>query len=227
MSDYRMRQQDIIPEEKISDVSVTIIGCGGIGSHTALALARMGVKHMTIIDPDKVSKHNVSSQGFDIADVGKYKVDVTRDKIVRAARIVPTISKQLVTEATKQFTTDIVIAAVDNQQARKVILEKCGYNTRLINPAMGAEFLTMNVYDMVSVDDIADFKKTWFSDDDGVQETCTAKATIYTTLLVSSYIAKVVKDTVTENSYVKTMSYDIANNTPILMYNSKGINLLE
>jgi len=223
-----MRQRDLIPDGSLS-TSVVIIGCGGIGSHTAMALARMGMKDVTIIDPDTVSIHNVSSQGFDVADVGKSKVDVTRSKIMRATRTVVKTSKALVrTVSDMNLHDDIYILAVDSMASRKDIFGLLeSRNAIVINPAMGAEIMTMDVYDMTSASANDDFKARWFSDDDGVQEECTSKATIYTTLLISSFIAKVAKDVITSNDYTRRIVYDIKNNRPTEMWSSNDDNLLE
>ena len=46
----------------LSSVKVIIFGVGGVGSWCAEGLVRSGVKHLTIVDSDKVSITNVNRQ---------------------------------------------------------------------------------------------------------------------------------------------------------------------
>jgi len=226
--EYLTRQADLITKSA-RQTRITIIGAGGIGSHTAIALTRMGYHNLTLIDNDVVSLSNVSSQGFDMCDVGKSKVEAVKQKTLRAVRVPIKVSNLRVNENSYIESTDIVILAVDSMQSRKVIhklySESTGYGN-LINPAMGGEYATMNIYKN-NRDDNKEFEKAWFTDEQGVQESCTAKATIYTTLLISGFICKAVKDITMGLPYVRNMAYDIKNNAPTLMFSSTGDNLLE
>ena len=220
--EYLSRQSGLIKDEERKK-SITIIGVGGIGSHTALALARMGFHNLTLIDDDVVSLQNCSSQGFDIGDVGRYKVDVMRQKLMRAVRCVPTVSKERVGSNSKVKYTDILIMAVDSMQARKEIYEL--YKDKalfVINPSMGGEYMNIDVYEIGSRAENKSFDDAWFSDEEASTETCTTKATIYTTLLIGGYICKIVKDIATHHDYIKNITYDIKNNKMTHSFNNKG-----
>ena len=67
------RQRDWFDPDKVS-ASVTIVGCGGIGSFAALALAKLGVQHLTLVDPDTVDEHNIPNQLYRPTDQGITKV---------------------------------------------------------------------------------------------------------------------------------------------------------
>ncbi|HWI41688.1 MAG TPA: ThiF family adenylyltransferase, partial [Verrucomicrobiae bacterium] len=41
---------------------VAVIGCGGLGGHIIEQLARLGVGHLTVIDPDTFEEHNLNRQ---------------------------------------------------------------------------------------------------------------------------------------------------------------------
>lgn len=53
---------------------VGIIGAGGLGSNVAMMLARSGIRHMTIADPDIVDASNLNRQAYFPDDVGSPKV---------------------------------------------------------------------------------------------------------------------------------------------------------
>ncbi len=68
--------------EKLRNAHVAIFGIGGVGGHTAEALARSGVGTLTLIDNDTVSESNINRQIIALSStVGKSKVDVMRERI--------------------------------------------------------------------------------------------------------------------------------------------------
>jgi len=74
MDDKYIRQQELVNQEKLANLHVTIIGCGAVGSFTALSLCKMGVGQLTLIDNDKVSIENLPNQFFREDDIGEKKV---------------------------------------------------------------------------------------------------------------------------------------------------------
>ena len=69
--------------EKLKNSRVAIFGIGGVGGHTAEALARSGVGKIDIIDNDTVSLSNINRQIFATLDVvGEYKVDVAKKRLL-------------------------------------------------------------------------------------------------------------------------------------------------
>jgi hypothetical protein len=61
----------------INSSNILILGCGGIGSMTALQLAGAGTGNLTILDDDVVEKSNLNRQYmWTNSDIGKSKVDV-------------------------------------------------------------------------------------------------------------------------------------------------------
>jgi hypothetical protein len=55
---------------------VTLVGCGAVGWSVALLLARAGVRHFALYDPDDVGTPNLSRLGAHLEDVGASKVVV-------------------------------------------------------------------------------------------------------------------------------------------------------
>src|SRR4051812_13141383 len=48
------RQSDLVPLSGLSDLDVTVIGVGAVGRQVAVQLAAMGVRHLELIDFDRV-----------------------------------------------------------------------------------------------------------------------------------------------------------------------------
>lgn len=69
--------------ERLRKSRVAVFGVGGVGSFTVEALARLGVGHITLIDPDAVAESNLNRQLIALhSTIGKYKVDVARERIL-------------------------------------------------------------------------------------------------------------------------------------------------
>jgi molybdopterin-synthase adenylyltransferase len=64
----------------LAKVAVVIVGCGGNGALVAIGPAHLGVRRLTLCDPDRIEKSNLNrSPAAQPADVGRLKVDVLRD----------------------------------------------------------------------------------------------------------------------------------------------------
>ena len=69
-------------QEKIRRTKLLIAGCG-IGSSLAVCAARMGIENFVLVDGDVIDAHNLNRQFYDFSDVGQFKVDALKDKILR------------------------------------------------------------------------------------------------------------------------------------------------
>jgi molybdopterin/thiamine biosynthesis adenylyltransferase len=113
---------------KLAAPQITICGAGALGSHLADNLARQGFRKLRVIDRDRVEEHNVSTQLYDAADVGAWKVEVLRNRLFRAAEIeLDAIAKEL-TERTARSQlkgSDIIVDTFDNSASRRLVQQHC------------------------------------------------------------------------------------------------------
>lgn len=71
-------------QRRLARAHVVILGCGGLGSWTALALVCSGVRRLTLVDDDVVSLSNLNRQVlYGRADVGAQKVAAAREALLR------------------------------------------------------------------------------------------------------------------------------------------------
>lgn len=82
--DEILKRQDKKLSELFKASSVSILGCGGLGSNIAMMLARAGVGKLNLFDYDFVDYSNLNRQNYFLDDLGKKKVFATRDIIKRA-----------------------------------------------------------------------------------------------------------------------------------------------
>ncbi len=117
-------------QQKLLESHVAIIGCGGLGGHVAEMLTRIGVGHLTLIDPDYFDEHNLNRQNFATLDVlDEPKVHVLERALVRINPVIrirpiiqrfdPDISMALVTES------DVVVDALDNPDTKLKLAAAC------------------------------------------------------------------------------------------------------
>jgi sulfur carrier protein ThiS adenylyltransferase len=82
-SDRFIRQQEIVPAEKLVRVQATVIGVGAIGRQVALQLAAIGAPRLQLIDFDEVDVSNVTTQGYWAEEIGWLKVETLGQTIRR------------------------------------------------------------------------------------------------------------------------------------------------
>lgn len=75
--------------------SAAICGLGGLGSNTAVALARAGIGKLLLIDFDRVDITNLNRQHYFIDDIGRYKTEALTDIIRRINPIIELETKTI------------------------------------------------------------------------------------------------------------------------------------
>lgn len=121
--------------EAYAHVTVTIAGLGNIGSHTALALARMGLRKFELYDFDDVEAHNLSSQAYTTDDVGRSKTSAIADHM-RALNPHADISIHYERYEGNEC-GDILVSAVDNLEARRTMAANLRPGVTVIDGRMG------------------------------------------------------------------------------------------
>ncbi len=67
----------------LDEARVIIFGLGGVGSWAAETLVRTGIRHLTIVDADRVARSNINRQLPALATtVEQVKVDVIKDRLL-------------------------------------------------------------------------------------------------------------------------------------------------
>lgn len=118
-------------QKQLSQLKVTLIGCGGIGSIFAETLGRLGVKQWTLIDPDRLETVNLNrmvaatplmvEQNWHKVDYVKYLIK----RIYPTGSFVKAIPQLLETKTIKQeiASSDLIVVATDNHYSRQLAQE--------------------------------------------------------------------------------------------------------
>ena len=178
------RQLDIVDSDKLS-LPIHIIGAGGIGSWTALLLAKMGCSDITVYDDDVVENHNVASQFFKESDLGKAKTEALFENIQMFAGTNIRIEKQ---EKELEIQTGLVILAVDSAETRIELGETFkDKDIYIIDGRMGG--LQAEVYFRHA----SQYLPTTVAPENADQEACTAKSIGFNCAFIGSMIANYVR----------------------------------
>jgi len=171
------RQQDLVPQDRLSEIKATVIGVGAVGRQASLQLAAIGVRRLQLIDFDLVDLANLTTQGYLAADIGQPKVLATAAAI---QRLDPTINVECVQDRFRPRLTigEAVFCAVDSIGARSAIWRSAGPRCRFwADGRMLAEVIrVLAVADGTGRDH---YPTTLFAQAEAQAGRCTARATIY------------------------------------------------
>ena len=118
--------------ERLASVHVTLCGAGALGSPIAEGLARSGCRMLTIVDQDRVEERNLSTQGWDRADIGSPKARLLANALYRAVGAeVEAKPLRLVEHNVRKLLrgSDLVVDAFDNSPSRQLVTEYCRQNS--------------------------------------------------------------------------------------------------
>lgn len=76
------RNTGILESSDMLDKCAVLVGLGSVGSFAAMELARSGVGKFVLCDTDILEIHNICRHQCGFEDVGRYKIDAVRDKIL-------------------------------------------------------------------------------------------------------------------------------------------------
>lgn len=120
-----MTQEEI--RVALSTKTVGIAGCGGLGSHCAMALARAGVGKLVLADYDLVTENLLSRQYYFADQIGMLKVTALRMNILRAnpSTKVVTFDIRLCQSDVVELlgTCDVIVEAFDKSEMKHMILD--------------------------------------------------------------------------------------------------------
>lgn len=115
-------------QTKISNTNAMIVGCGGIGSYTALQLTLLGVRKLILVDMDAVDQSNLNRQLFYEKDIGRFKVEALKDKLLQ---INSKLKIETYTKSIQQLDSSVykninfVFDCLDNIETREYLSELC------------------------------------------------------------------------------------------------------
>lgn len=107
----------------LPELTVLLVGCGGLGSWYGTGLLRKGIGKLKLLDPDEVELSNLTRQKFYRSDIHQSKAGSLAKNLLKegtmGTRISPyDLSFQRAKEEGIDLSADLIIAGVDNNEGR-------------------------------------------------------------------------------------------------------------
>lgn len=201
------RQLDILSPKEIKE-EVGLIGVGGVGSPTALVLAKMGIPNLTYWDFDKIEPHNLPNQLFRKKDINSFKAEALYS-ILQDFGI---SNYKFVAKKWDKTTLPIMISAVDDMETRKRIWKHLKKNAQCnfyIESRMGGELMKIYALNPFDPTHIAFYEKTLYSSEESTEIPCTARAIFYNCFIIAGLIGCLVKKHVKGEETPKEIVFDL------------------
>lgn len=220
------RQRDLFDPDK-TRASVTHVGCGGVGSFAALALAKLGVHDMKLIDPDTVEEHNVPNQLFkhrlsfdsNLSQVGVPKVTALRDLIAEFAdpEVITVTQSRLEDTPPEFFNSDVVVSGLDSMEARSALWERLRWKIAprlLLDARLAGQMVVLYAVRPMLPSDVEAYEKTLYSDEEALEVSCTSRGVIDVGFFVAALITRNVRayyanETVASQTFLNVETLDI------------------
>lgn len=132
------------PLQRLHDIRVILFGVGGVGSWCAESLVRSGVKHLTIVDSDRVNISNVNRQLMATTQtLGQVKVEVLKERLlsINPEAEITAIQDIYNAENSESFRLneyDVIIDAIDSLAEKAHLLLTASRTDALLYSSMGA-----------------------------------------------------------------------------------------
>lgn len=117
-----------IAQNMVSRMQVGIVGLGSVGCIVAEAMARVGVRQITLFDPDRVEEHNLDRLLYGTPqDVGRLKVELAKSRMKLSATAdhaeIMAIPKSIKDQDAfrELLDCDMVLSCVDRPVARDIM----------------------------------------------------------------------------------------------------------
>ena len=214
MAGINMRSEGLV--SNLHEYTFHILGCGAIGSSAATQLARAGAEKFLLYDMDNVATENIGVSQYSGEHIEMKKVEALNEILLG---INYKCNIMMYPEYYNMFryqdNNDIVILGFDSMKSRREAVEDICSNKRtkpylLIDGRMGGEHYQQYVFTNVT---LANYLKTWYSDDNGDPEPCNVKATTYCSNMAGSFIVNAIRKIVTKSPYEKELTFNFPSMT--------------
>jgi molybdopterin-synthase adenylyltransferase len=183
MNNRFVRQSDLVPQDKLAEQQVTVIGVGAIGRQVTLQLAAIGVRILKLIDFDHVDESNVTTQGYRHQEIGMPKVQAAKAAVLE---IDPSIDVVAIEDRfhRQHIQGSAVFCCVDSISVRQAIWRQIGRQLSFWcdGRMLGEVIRVLTVSDFHGREH---YPTTLFAQSEAQSGSCTSRSTIYAASIAS------------------------------------------
>lgn len=210
------RQSGIISVLDLRELpEVVIVGAGGIGSTSAIAIAKMGIPSVTLVDFDDVEDHNLPNQMHQEHTIGKSKVESLSNLMgsFNSECYVSTYHAKMDENIWKEILNNshnpIVVMAVDSMKSRREIFEITKNEASfIVDGRMGGFVMSVYAHEQKDFDK---YEESLHPDGESAQIPCTERAIIFNTFGIGCEIAKTIGLYASGKEYKNSITRDFLN----------------
>ena len=129
---------------RIGEKRVIIFGVGGVGSWCAESLIRSGIRHLTIVDSDRVCITNINRQLMATSKtIGQIKVDALKERLlsINPSAEITALQQIFTAETAESFNIgsyDYIIDAIDSLKDKAMLILMATHTDAKFFSSMGA-----------------------------------------------------------------------------------------
>jgi hypothetical protein len=188
MTDYTRQRAWYDPDARPND-AVTIVGCGGIGSFTTVALAKLGIPKLHLIDFDTVEEHNLPNQFFSDAQLEMPKPSALAEMVFAVNPDTQVTTSEDRFDVNNLPLNPVIIAGLDSMTARKELwgLVRMKLPVKLfLDGRLAGQRIVHYAARPASLVDVRGYEATLYSDEDAIIDSCTARSIIDVGFMIAS-----------------------------------------
>lgn len=114
--------------KRLENTAIVICGAGALGANLADSLVRCGAGKLKVIDRDRIEEVNLSTQPYELEEVGVRKAESLSRLLYRAVDAeVEAVCKELTAGNVAKLLrgAELVLDCFDNSVSRRVVTEHC------------------------------------------------------------------------------------------------------
>ncbi len=203
------RQSNLLAPTDIQ-YPVIIVGAGGIGSWTALGLAKCGYPRITVWDDDVVESANVPNQVYRPDQVGRPKVEALRE-------VIETFSGTEIIIRQKRFGAEdslrgITIVGVDSMASRRLVWSQAKRNPSVplyVDARMARESGRIYTINPLQPTEADFYETTLYSDKEATPVPCGEQSIVHNVWVIAAMVSAQTKKFLKGGEIAQEILFDL------------------
>ncbi len=132
--------------EELRNLKILVLGVGGVGGEASLALARLGINNLSLVDYDKVDISNINRQVIAFhSTINRFKVDVLKEMVLDInpnckVKTYPIFYNEENKDIIFDTNYDYILDCCDSLKSKEIIIREAVKRKIKIISSMGAGF---------------------------------------------------------------------------------------